>query len=131
MEDKHPVQAMVWGIVSLVVSAIGLFFIIPQIVLPLVYVAMKGGNVPAEDLHTTAAVFFVIVVVFGVVSFVFGLTSLIIRGATAKFYLTPDEDGRFHSGLVTRKIAFPLAIIEIVACVLSTTFASLALQNIL
>jgi hypothetical protein len=131
MEEKHPVQALVWGIVDLVVACVGLLFIIPEIVLPIVYTAMKaGGQVPEADLRTVATTFFVIVVVFGVIVFFMGLGSLIIRSCTKSLYVTPYDDGRYHSGVTTRKIALPFAIVEIVAAVLATTFSSLALVGI-
>ena len=92
MEEKHPVQALVWGIVDLVVACVGLLFIIPEIVLPIVYTAMKaGGQVPEADLRTVATTFFVIVVVFGVIVFF-----MIFRGEIVKDVVggVPAKDKR-------------------------------------
>jgi len=131
MEDRHPVQALVWGVVDLVVAVFGFLFIIPEIVLPIVYTGLKaGGQTPADQLQTTATVFFIIVLVFGIVVFICGIASLIIRSATKNLYLTPYEDGRYHAGATTRSIALPFAIIEIVLAVFATVFSSLAINNV-
>lgn len=48
MEDKHPVQALVWGVIDLVVAVFGFLFIIPEIVLPIVYTGLKSRRTNAS-----------------------------------------------------------------------------------
>jgi hypothetical protein len=133
MNERHPVQALVWGIVSLVVALGGLLILIAPAIFSIVYsiVNAADSSVPSEAIQAIRQVYFILTVVFGSFSLIAGVASLVIRGATAKLYSENYEDGRFRGGVITRKIAFPVAIITIVLACLVTVLVSLILNGIL
>ena len=120
-EARHPVQALVWGIVMLVVSALGPLFLIAPTVLEIVFISFKN---PAVQI--TAGV---IGIVFGLLAAFGAIAVLIIRNATSNLYRSSYDDGRFRSGITTRSIAFPIAIITLVWAVLIVALAALILSG--
>ena len=133
MNERHPVQALVWGIVSLVVAFSGLLILIAPAIFSIVYSAINaaGSSVPAEAIQAIRQVYFVLTIVFGVFSLIAGIISLVIRGTTAKLYSENYEDGRFRGGVITRKIALPVAIVTIVLACLVSVLVCLILTGIL
>jgi hypothetical protein len=121
-EERHPVQALVWGIVMLVVSLLGPLFLIAPTVLSVVFISFRNPGV-----QITSGV---IGLVFGLLSLFGAIAVLIIRGATNHLYASPYEDGRFRSGTTTRSIAFPIAIITLVWALLIIAIAALILSGV-
>lgn len=127
VEEKHPVKALVYGILSIVLSLVALGLMLGVLILGIVYLAMKqSGQVKAEDLATVALVYRIITIVFGVCSAglgIAGLTFAIVGNPLAKAL---PEDGRAKAGLITTKIGFPLSIVAIaLSVILGVTFAVL------
>lgn len=127
-KETHPVQGMVWGIVSLVISAVALLILFPQPILLAVYSGMRAsGKVAAADLATTNQVFLILTIVYGCVSFLFALGTLIIHGNIKGVIKEAMPDGRARAGLITSKIAWVFALIAIVLSVVSTVLFALFL----
>jgi hypothetical protein len=101
------------------------------VILWAVYTGIRGGGqVNAEELKTIATIYFILVIVFGVIACLVALASIIIHGATAHLYQTKLEDGRFRSGETCRKISFPFAWASLGIAILITILACLALNGI-
>ena len=121
-EARHPVQALVWGIVMLVVSALGPLFLIAPTVLDIVFISYSTPGV-----QITAGV---IGIVLGLMA-AFGATAvLIMRGATSNLYHNSYDDGRFRSGSATRGIAFPIAVITLLWAIIVVILAALILSGV-
>jgi len=127
-KETHPVQGMVWGIVSLVIACASLVILLPQPILLAVFSGMRAsGKVSAADLATVNQVFLILTIVYGCISFFFALGTLIIHANIKSVIDEAMPDGRARAGLITAKIGWILALIAITLSVISTVLFALFL----
>ena len=132
MNPEELSSALAKAITAFVFALLALAFLLPTGILWGVYMILRNSpSVSSEDLLTVRNVYFVLILVFGIISFLSGIAALILHHRSAAFFAYDDtaKNQRYQAGKLLSRIAYPLGILGTLASLLLTTLSSLSLYN--
>lgn len=110
--EQHPVQAMVYSIVSLVLIVASFAFSLSSWILGVTYQAVKqGGQSSASDLRIVQEVYLPIIIVFGLFALAMGIVSAFLAKEGRLLGEVMPDDGRAKSAVIMGKIGYILGFV--------------------
>lgn len=110
--EQHPVQAMVYSIVSLVLIVTSFAFSLSSWILGIVYQAIKQANqTSASDLRVVQEVYLPIIIVFGLFALAMGIVSIFLAKEGRLLGEVMPDDGRAKSAVIMGKIGYILGFV--------------------
>lgn len=110
--EQHPVQAMVYSIVSLVLIVASFAFSLSSWILGIVYQAIKQANqTSASDLRVVQEVYLPIIIVFGLFALAMGIVSAFLAKEGRLLGEVMPDDGRAKSAVIMGKIGYILGFV--------------------
>jgi uncharacterized membrane protein len=110
--EQHPVQAMVYSIVSLVLIVASFAFSLSSWILGIVYQAIKQANqTSASDLRVVQEVYLPIIIVFGLFALAMGIVSIFLAKEGRLLGEVMPDDGRAKSAVIMGKIGYILGFV--------------------
>ena len=132
MTSEELNAALAKAITAFVFAILALAFLLPTGILWGVYALLRNSpSVSSEDLLMVRNVYFILVLVFGSISFLSGVAALILHHLSASFfaYEEPAKNGRYQAGKLLSRIAYPLGLLGVLVSLLLTTLSSLSLYS--